>query len=128
MRVIHVAPTTFGPDGLFGGGERYPLELARALSGRVSCELVAFGPVAGERREGQLRIRVLRPLGYLAGHPARPIAPSLPRALGRADIVHVHHLRSPSSILAAATARVRGIRTAVTDHGLQGFGAAERAG
>jgi ABC-type lipopolysaccharide export system ATPase subunit len=31
MRVIHVAPTPFGQQGLFGGGERYPLELARAL-------------------------------------------------------------------------------------------------
>ena len=34
MRVIHVAPTPFGADGLFGGGERYPLELARALARR----------------------------------------------------------------------------------------------
>ena len=32
MRVIHVAPTAFGRDGLYGGGERYPYELARALA------------------------------------------------------------------------------------------------
>lgn len=121
MRVIHVAPTSFGADGLFGGGERYPLELARALSKRVRCDLVTFGSVEDERWEGRLRIRVLRPVGHLSGHPARPIAPSLPGAIGRADVVHVHHLRSPASVLAAATARARGIATAVTDHGLQGF-------
>jgi len=97
------------------------MELARALSKRVSCELVTFGSVAGERWEGRLRIRVLRPVGHLSGHPARPIAPSLPSAIGHADIVHVHHLRSPASVLAAITARARGIPTAVTDHGLQGF-------
>src|SRR5919106_6067453 len=43
MRVTHVAPTMFGSNGLFGGGERYPLELARALAEHVDCRLVTFG-------------------------------------------------------------------------------------
>lgn len=120
MRVIHVAPTAFGPGGLFGGGERYPLELARALAEEIRCELITFGASAGDWREGRLRIRVLRPLGHVGGHPARPIVPSLPRAIGRADIVHVHQMRSPASVLAAVTARVRGSHAVVTDHGLQG--------
>jgi glycosyltransferase involved in cell wall biosynthesis len=120
MRVIHVAPTAFGSGGLFGGGERYPLELARALSREIDCELVTFGEATDDRRDGPLRIRVLRPLGRIGGHPARPIVPSLPRAIGRADIVHAHQMRSPASVLAALTARVRGHRAVVTDHGLQG--------
>ena len=120
MRVIHVAPTAFGSGGLFGGGERYPLELARALAEKVECELITFGHTATEQREGRLRIRVLRPLTYLGGHPARPIVPSLPRAIGRADIVHVHQMRSPASALAALSARARGRHAVVTDHGLQG--------
>ena len=120
MRVIHVAPTAFGSGGLFGGGERYPLELARALAEEVDCELITFGDVAGDLSEGRLRIRVLRPLGHAGGHPARPIVPSLPRAIGRADIVHAHQMRSPASVLAALTARIRGHRAIATDHGLQG--------
>jgi glycosyltransferase involved in cell wall biosynthesis len=40
--------------------------------------------------------------------------------LAGADLVHVHHLRSTPSRLAAVNARIRGIRTAVTDHGLGG--------
>jgi glycosyltransferase involved in cell wall biosynthesis len=120
VRVIHVAPTAFGSGGLFGGGERYPLELARALAEVVDCELITFGDRAGDRREGRLRIRVLRPLGHVGGHPARPIVPSLPRAIARADIVHAHQMRSPASVLAALTARVRGHHPVVTDHGLQG--------
>jgi glycosyltransferase involved in cell wall biosynthesis len=120
VRVIHVAPTGFGPDGLFGGGERYPLELARALAEHVDCELVTFGRDHGNRRDGRLQIRVLRPLGYLGGHPARAIVPSLPSVIRGADIVHVHQMRSPPSVIAAMTARVRRIPTAVTDHGLQG--------
>ena len=120
MRVIHVAPTEFGPGGIFGGGERYPLELARALADEVDCELVTFGDVASHRFEGRLGIRVMRPLGYFGGHPARPIVPSLPRAIGRADIVHAHQMRSPASVLAAIAARLRGRHAVVTDHGLQG--------
>src|ERR687886_1246577 len=58
VRVIHVAPTPFGLAGLFGGGERYPLELARALARQVDCELITFGRearagrVIGECRTG----------------------------------------------------------------------------
>src|SRR5438067_3501841 len=121
MRVIHVAPTPFGPGGLFGGGERYPLELARALAAEVDCELITFGPRPGHDREpGGLRVRTLRALTYLHGHPARPLALGLPAALARADIVHTHHMRSTPSKIAALAARGRGQHLVVTDHGLQG--------
>lgn len=90
------------------------------MAQQVSCELITFGDVADDRRDGRLRIRTLRPLARIGGHPARPIVPSLPRAIGRADIVHVHQARSPASVLAALTARVRGHHAVVTDHGLQG--------
>lgn len=121
MRVIHVAPTAFGADGLFGGGERYPLELARALAGDVDCELVTFGPRPGLVREsGGLRVRTLRPRAYLYGHPAYPLAPSLLMALAGAHVVHTHHMRSAPSRLAALVARARRQRTVVTDHGLTG--------
>src|SRR3989475_12158391 len=58
MRVIHVAPTQFGRGGLLGGGERYPLELARALAAEIDCRLVSFGPRPLRYREpGGLRVR-----------------------------------------------------------------------
>jgi glycosyltransferase involved in cell wall biosynthesis len=121
VRVIQVAPTVFGPDGLYGGGERYPLELARALAAEVDCELVTFGPRPGRWREpAGLRVRVLRPLHRLRGHPAQPVAPQLPRALAGAEIVHAHQFRSLPTRMAAVTARARGAATAVTDHGLTG--------
>ena len=121
MRVVHVAPTLFGPAGIFGGGERYPLELARALARHVDCALVSFGPAARAWCEPSgLRVRILRSLTLLGGHPAHPLALGLGEALAAADVVHTHHLRSASSRLAALNARVRRVRTAVTDHGLQG--------
>jgi glycosyltransferase involved in cell wall biosynthesis len=116
-----VAPTAFGSGGLYGGGERYPLELARALAGEVDVLLVTFGDRPGRWREpGGLRVRVLRPLARWRGHPAQPVAPGLPAALAGADVVHAHHFRSVPTRVAAVTARLRGAATALTDHGLLG--------
>jgi glycosyltransferase involved in cell wall biosynthesis len=121
MRVVHVAPTLFGPAGIFGGGERYPLELGRALARHVDCELVTFGSAAGAWSDSTgLRLRILRSITLLRGHPAHPFARGIGHAIAGADIVHAHHLRSTPSRLAAVNARVRGIRSAVTDHGLLG--------
>lgn len=121
--MVHVAPTAFGVDGKFGGGERYPLELARALGAEVDCQLVVFGPRPGSYRDRSgLPIRVLRPLGYAHGHPAHPIAPQLSLALDGADVVHTHHQRSAPSRIAALAGRLRRQRLAVTDHGLGGGG------
>lgn len=121
MRVVHVAPTLFGREGLFGGGERYPLELGRALARHVDCELVSFGQEAGSWSDaGGLRIRILRSITFLGGHPAHPLARGLGRAVSGADIVHAHQLRSTPTRMAALHARIRRIPTAVTDHGLGG--------
>ena len=116
-----MAPSVFGPDGLYGGGERYPLELAEALAGEVDCELVTFGRRPGRwRTDGCLRVRVLRPVTWLHGHPAQPVALLLPAALTHAEVVHAHHFRSVPTRMSAVTARVLGAGTAVTDHGLLG--------
>jgi glycosyltransferase involved in cell wall biosynthesis len=121
MRVIHVAPTPFGPHGLLGGGERYPLELARALAREVDCELITFGPRRERVREpGGLRVHTLRAATFLGGHPAHPLAVALPRVLRGADLIHTHHLRSAPSRVAAVAARLRRQPAVVTDHGLQG--------
>jgi glycosyltransferase involved in cell wall biosynthesis len=119
MRVVHVAPTPFGAGGIFGGGERYPLELARALARRIDCRLVTFGAPATIREPSGLVVRVLRPQAW-AGHRAHPLAAGLPRALAGADVVHTHHLRSAPSRMAAIVARARAVPAVVTDHGLQG--------
>jgi glycosyltransferase involved in cell wall biosynthesis len=123
VRIIHVAPTPFGAGGLLGGGERYPVELARALAAHADVELVTFGPRAGvvTDRSG-LRVRTLRPAGHGRGHPAQPLAPQLLWALGGADVVHTHHTRSAPSRVAAVAARIRGQRLVTTDHGLGGGG------
>lgn len=118
-----MAPTPFGRAGLFGGGERYPLELARALANHAECELITFGRSARvERDPSGLRIRTLRTISWQGGHPAHPLAPALPSVLARsgADVVHTHHMRSLPSRMAVIAGRLQRKLVAVTDHGLQG--------
>jgi glycosyltransferase involved in cell wall biosynthesis len=121
LRVVHVAPTPFGAPGagILGGGERYPLELALAVANDVECELISFGRPDVRRVDG-LVIRTLPAPIRLGGHPAHPIAPSLPAALASADIIHVHHMLSAPSRVAAVTGAARRQPVVVTDHGLAG--------
>jgi glycosyltransferase involved in cell wall biosynthesis len=70
--------------------------------------------------EHGLRIRELRSLYRLGGHPAHPLAPGLLTALQGADIIHTHHMRSAPSKIAALRGRLGGQHVVVTDHGLQG--------
>ena len=122
MRILHVSPTAFGDAGLFGGGERYPLELALALArlDGVQCELVTFGPTSRVEQIGDLRVRMLRARGHVHRHPAHPLALGLVNATRDVDVVHAHHLFSTPSRLSALAALARRRPFVVTDHGLAG--------
>src|SRR5581483_10142883 len=114
------------PDQLWGrrhpGRRRaLPAGASALASGGADCELLTFGHApAAWRDPSGLRVRVLRARRYLGGHPAHPLAPDLVAALRGADLVHVHQMYSAPGLVAALSARLRGQRTAVTDHGLLG--------
>ena len=103
---------------MFGGGERYPVELARAIARRVDCKLVTFGSRPARFHDEELEVDVLERRRLRRGHPAHPVGRGLWRALDNADIVHVHHLRAYPSRVALGAATVRRQRRVVTDHGL----------
>lgn len=116
-----MSPTPFGEGGLLGGGERYPIELSRALAPHVDCQLLTFGRFAREWREpGGLTVRVLPRLAHALGHPAHPLSFAIPAALRTAGIVHTHHMRSLPSMISALSARTLRKHLVVTDHGLMG--------
>jgi hypothetical protein len=86
VRAVHVVPTPFGVNGLFGGGERYPLELARVLARHIDCELLTFGQNAAAWREpaafgcgycaGSVCCAVTRPIQSLRRWHGRSAAPT----------------------------------------------------
>jgi alpha-maltose-1-phosphate synthase len=120
MRVVHVVPALFGPDGLVGGAERYAFELARHMASTVPTTLVGFGDAAREEWRGPLRVRTL-PAWHVRGQRSNPFSLAILRELERADVVHCHQHHVLVSSVAAAWCRMRGRRVFVSDLGGGGW-------
>lgn len=104
-RVCQVVPALFGFDGIYGGAERYVLELSRVMAERTPTTLVAFGSRETEMHEGKLRIRVLRNWANFRRFVFDPVNPALLSELRRADIIHYHQPHTMMASLALAWAR-----------------------
>jgi glycosyltransferase involved in cell wall biosynthesis len=107
---------SFGDSGLWGGGERYPFELARAMADIVPTRLLTFGREPSRHREGALEVVTLRTVGRWRGQVTNPIAPAFLREVRDARIVHAHHYRSlPTNLALLLAGRHRPVFC--TDHG-----------
>ena len=60
-RALHVVPALFGEGGIFGGAERYALELARHMAEITPTRLVTFADAPARSDIGRLDVRVLGP-------------------------------------------------------------------
>lgn len=115
VRVLHLSPLAFGTAGIVGGGERYPLELARAMTGLTETRLITFGKPGDDVLDG-LPIRVYRPLRYLGTKGLSPVAPQLFPEIARADVVHCHQLHTFLADQAVLFARLLHKPVFLTDH------------
>jgi alpha-maltose-1-phosphate synthase len=104
-RVVHVAPLLFGAENVFGGGERFPLELARAMARRVPTRLVVFGAKRQRLRLDSLEIDVLPNWIHVRRFKFDPFNPFLIRQLRNADIIHSHQTHTMMASLALVYAR-----------------------
>lgn len=124
LEVVHVSPALFGAHGTWGGGERYALELARALARMVPTRLVTFGPRRQRYRLDELEIFAL-PNRVTSRDSLNPISELLPLALGRAPVVHAHQYETAATNASLVLGRMLGKRTFVTDLGAQARNLAE---
>ena len=114
-RVVHVTPTYFAKESVIGGGERYPLELARAMSRYVETEVVSFGE---EPRRLQWSDKVaLTVYKRWNSQATNPFTPMFLRSLAGADIIHIHQFSTYSSNLALLFGKLFGKRVFATDLG-----------
>jgi glycosyltransferase involved in cell wall biosynthesis len=119
--VAYLTPLYFDESSCLGGGERYPLNLARGVAetsdGRYRVELISFGDRPHRRALAPgVGLRVLRP----AGKPANPldvVSWELPEAIADADLVHIHQAYTRCSELGLLVARQQRKPICVTDHG-----------
>ena len=120
-RVVHLVPALFGEGGIFGGAERYALELARYMAEITPTRLVTFADVPARQSVGQLDVRVLGPAWRMRGQRFNPFHPSLVRHLSWANIVHCHQRVVVASSFSAAFCRASGRRVFVSDLGGGGW-------
>lgn len=116
-RVAVVYPIPFGEDGIFGGGERYALELARALSVHTPTRLVTFGERPRRERLGELDLRIHRPLTYVRGMRGNPLSFGFLRDLRGVDVIHCVAWNTLVTDFAVLWSRLTGKRVFVTDVG-----------
>lgn len=120
-RVIHIVPSLFGGNGIFGGAERYALELARHMADETPTRLISFSSQSRRERIGQLRVQALGRPWLVRGQKTNPIHPGLLTAILQADVVHCHQLHLLASSIAAVASRATGRRIFVTDLGGGGW-------
>jgi glycosyltransferase involved in cell wall biosynthesis len=127
LRVVHITPALFGADGgVYGGAERYGLELARHMAEVVPTRLVSFADRPGRLAVGRLDVRLLGPCWHVRGQRLNPLHPGLVRAVAGADVVHCHQRFVLASELGALLARASGRRAFVSDLGGGGWCLASR--
>lgn len=120
-RVLHLVPALFGSAGVIGGAERYVLNLARAMAEEVPTSLVTFGDGPVERKDGDLRVRVVGRPWHVRGQASNPWSPAIVGEVWRADVVHCHQQHTVMSSTAAAAGRAVGRRVFATDLGGGGW-------
>jgi glycosyltransferase involved in cell wall biosynthesis len=119
--VVHVVPALFGEDGVYGGAERYVLELARHMADFTPTALVTFGASDLCQRMGNLELKVIGRPFYVRGQRQNPIALRLFSELRKADVVHCHQQHILASSLSALYCHLTRRRVYVTDLGGGGW-------
>ncbi len=119
--VAYLTPLYFDEKSYLGGGERFPLNLARgvvhASGGSCRVQLISFGvhPARIELARG-IQLRVLPTAGRPA-HPMDVVSWDLPEALGEVDLLHIHQAYTRSAELGLLFGRLHRLPICVTDHG-----------
>ena len=121
MKVAHIVPASFGPDGVVGGGERYAFELARHMADVVHTHLISFGDADRHERQGALRVRIIGRPWFVRGQRTNPFSVAVFNAIGDADVVHCHQQHVLVTSAVALWSRLTGRRVFVSDLGGGGW-------
>ena len=114
-------PALFGDGGVFGGAERYALELARHMAEVTPTRMVTFAAAATRQTFDRLDVRILGAPWRVRGQQLNPFHPGMLRHLAWADVVHCHQRSVVASSFSAAFCRATGRKVFVSDLGGGGW-------
>jgi alpha-maltose-1-phosphate synthase len=126
VEVTHVSPSAFGAGGLWGGGERYPLCVARAMSELVPTRLIIFGTRLARMRSGPLEICEIPTRWVWKEGSVNPISERLALYLPLTSRIHSHQYHSFVTNQLLVAGRAIGRQVYVTDHGGRSYEYADR--
>jgi glycosyltransferase involved in cell wall biosynthesis len=120
-RIAYLTPLYFDARSTLGGGERYAVNIARAVvrasGGSTSADIISYGEFPrAERIDHRVMLRILK----RANHPPTPldsVSWDIPDAIRGADIVHIHQAFTRSSEVGLLAAKLQKKPVCVTDHG-----------
>jgi glycosyltransferase involved in cell wall biosynthesis len=115
--VAVVYPLPFGDAGVVGGGERFAIELARALSRITPTRFITFGERSSVRNDDGLDVRVHRVRAHARGHKSNPMNVAFLADLRDVDVIHCVSWHTLVTDLCVLFAKVTGKRVFVTDVG-----------
>jgi glycosyltransferase involved in cell wall biosynthesis len=116
--VTHVTPALFGPNGMFGGGERYPLELAKAMSKLTPTRLISFADEPRTFALDQLQVQLYKARHHAWHGELNPVSLGyLADLFARSGVLHAHQYECLPTNLALVAGRLRHRLVFCTDHG-----------
>lgn len=122
MKVLFTSPALFGEDGAFGGGERYAMELARAVARETGAAvLYAAGRRNAEWHDGPLQVVLRKPWTSVRGQRFNPLPRALWHRITDADVVHCFQQHIVLTTAAVTLARFRRVPAFATDLGGGGW-------
>jgi glycosyltransferase involved in cell wall biosynthesis len=120
MKVVHITPTYFSPESVIGGGERFPLELAKAMSRYVETKVVSFG---SENKcialADNLSLKVYR--RWNQAQRNNPFNPIFLKEIRGADVIHCHQYLTLATNFSIIVGRLLGKKVFATDLGGGGW-------
>lgn len=126
VEVTHISPAAFGADGHWGGGERYPLALAQAMSRKVSTRLVVLGPHPGHERVQALEVCRLPVRTRFKQGSVNPLSEALPLYVATTGRLHLHQYQSVLTNVCMVLGWVGRRHVFCTDHGGASYNYADR--
>lgn len=119
-RVLHISPIYFSKDGLMGGGERSPMELAKAMTKYCETRYISFGKQEQSTNYEKLQIKIYKHLGFLGGNMLNPINLQFLSQIRWADVVHCNQYYSIVTSFSILMAKLLGKKVFLTDRAGKG--------